>query len=115
MHRMSLLPLIVTLLAACAAPGPQRTAQSGGGAAPSAESRAPKRITAAIKGDPNTVVQKLNPASRIPGIETLEELTNAGLSNLTFDNTRRAQLAEAVPSIENGLWKVMPDGRMEVT
>jgi hypothetical protein len=23
------------------------------------------------------------------------------------------QLAEAVPSIENGLWKILPDGRME--
>jgi peptide/nickel transport system substrate-binding protein len=37
---------------------------------------------------------------------------------LTVDDeagTHRAQLAEAVPTLENGLWKVLPEGRMETT
>src|SRR5207253_1830903 len=34
---------------------------------------------------------------------------------LKADGTRAAQLAESVPSIENGMWKIFPDGRMETT
>ncbi|MBM2811885.1 MAG: hypothetical protein HW416_2644 [Chloroflexi bacterium] len=50
-----------------------------------------------------------------PGVDAVEDLVNAGLAN--FDNTGRLrpQLAEAVPSIENGLWQLFPDGRMTTT
>src|SRR5262245_48868689 len=108
--------MIVTSLAGCAAP-PSRTA-SEPGAQPSAlspQSSAPKRITAAIRGDPHTVYQKLNPRSNIPGIDALEQLVSSGLTVLDDQGNRQPQLAEAVPTIENGLWKVFPDGRMEMT
>jgi peptide/nickel transport system substrate-binding protein len=77
--------------------------------------RGPKRIVAAIRGDPHTVYQKLNPRSNIPGIDDLERLVTAGLTTVDTDATLLPWLAEAVPTIENGLWKVFPDGRMELT
>ncbi|MEA2642724.1 MAG: hypothetical protein QOF51_4118, partial [Chloroflexota bacterium] len=40
---------------------------------------------------------------------------NADLSVMDDHGTLRPELAEAVPSAENGLWKVFPDGRMETT
>jgi peptide/nickel transport system substrate-binding protein len=40
---------------------------------------------------------------------------SAGLTNTDDRGNQRAQLAEAAPTIENGLWRVLPDGRMETT
>jgi peptide/nickel transport system substrate-binding protein len=37
------------------------------------------------------------------------------LADLDANGTLRPFLAESVPSIENGLWKLLPDGRMETT
>jgi len=50
-----------------------------------------------------------------PGGDALEDLANAGLTHSDHQGTRHPQLAEAVPSIENGLWRLLPDGRMETT
>src|SRR5262245_53654951 len=38
-----------------------------------------------------------------------------GLAHADWVNDRRPQLAETIPSVENGLWKLLPDGRMETT
>jgi hypothetical protein len=51
----------------------------------------------------------------LPGAAALQQLAQAGLSETTPDGTVQPVLAEAVPGIENGLWKVLPDGRMEAT
>ena len=40
---------------------------------------------------------------------------HAGLTIIDHTATLQPQLAEAVPTVENGLWKVFPDGRMETT
>src|SRR5207302_9400176 len=72
-------------------------------------------VTAAIPADPPSVNNTMNP----PGVggqgNALQELVLAGLT--IYDPTGRLhpQLAETVPSVENGLWKVSPDGRMETT
>lgn len=50
-----------------------------------------------------------------PGNDALEDLLVAGLANVDGTNAFRPQLAEAVPTVENGLWRVFPDGRMETT
>jgi len=50
-----------------------------------------------------------------PGMMEFEALVNAGLSTKGLNQALEPQLAEAVPSIENGLWKLLPDGRMETT
>jgi peptide/nickel transport system substrate-binding protein len=103
---------LVTLLAGCAGPAP-----NSGGSAPPGERQAagPKRITAAIHGDPHTLFHTLNPASRVRGIETLEQLVNAGLALVDKHGNLQPQLAEQVPSLENGRWILLPDGGMQTT
>src|SRR5437588_4685077 len=103
---------LVLLFVACA---PVRSEAPSAAGANQEARQAPKRFTAAIRGDPHTVYQKLNPRSNIPGIDDLERLVNAGLTVLDPDGNLHPRLAEAVPSIENGLWRVFPDGRMETT
>lgn len=52
---------------------------------------------------------------RIDGGSELGGLTSSGLTVLDQANQRVPVLAEAVPTVENGLWRVLPDGRMETT
>src|SRR5215207_7716575 len=110
--RVFMLALATTvLLAACTPSGTSNPAAvPAGAAAPSA----PKRVVAAIMGDANTLHAKVNAnVGNVPGLDSLQELTNSGLSVLNTQGVLVAQLAEQVPSVENGLWTVYPDGRME--
>lgn len=86
-----------------------------GAALPDAKPGGVKRIVAAIQGDPHTLAQQLNPASRVRGIEALEELVSAGLTRQDNRTNMLPQLAESAPSLENGQWRLLPDGRMETT
>jgi hypothetical protein len=47
----------------------------------------------------------------IVGIRETESLVNIGLSE-DHRGVRQPLLAEAVPSVENGLWQLFPDGHM---
>src|SRR5204863_6933997 len=58
---------------------------------------------------------KIQRGGAVRGIDAVEQLAHAGFTYLKGDGTRAAQLAEAVPTIDNGLWKLFPDGRMETT
>lgn len=100
--------VLTVIVAGCTAPG----APAGGPAATGAQpSGAPKRITAvSLKGDPLVVLEKLEGAA-----DTLQELLVGGLGMLDTQGIVHAEYAEAVPTVENGLWKVFPDGRMETT
>ena len=49
----------------------------------------------------------------MPGLDALQDLVNAGLVTSRDDGVIVAQLAEAVPSVDNGLWQVFPDGHMQ--
>jgi len=117
--RMHLALLILTMLAvSCAGPAPSQSGQvaRGGDAAQSSQPRTFKRVTAAINGQPTSVISRTNTAQfSIPGSNAVEQLLNGGLTELNGDGRLQPQLAEAVPTIENGLWKVFPDGRMETT
>ncbi|MBM2812480.1 MAG: hypothetical protein HW416_3239, partial [Chloroflexi bacterium] len=110
-----LLGLIVfALLTACA---PPQTSQRAGNDAVSPASPQRKRITAAIMGNPSVIVQKLNSTGggRVPGVGAVEMLLHAGLAQQDSTSVLRPRLAEDVPSAENGLWRVFPDGSMETT
>ncbi|MEK7857209.1 MAG: hypothetical protein AAB288_14050, partial [Acidobacteriota bacterium] len=72
-----------------------------------------KRIVAAVKGNPHTLFNKLNLSNAEPGIDALEQVVNAGLAIYDNRDVLVPQLAEDVVTVENGLWKVFPDGRME--
>lgn len=101
---------LATVLVACAPQG----GPAGGGSSASTQPGTPKRVVASIQGDPHTVYQTLNPASRVRGIEHIQALVMAGPSR-EGEGIQRPELAEAVPSVENGLWKLNADGTMETT
>lgn len=108
---------VIAVLAGCATPA-GRAPTSGQSAEPSGGAAAPKRISAVIMGDPPTLTGASNPRGTpgaVPGLDCIEELILAGLANFAYEGTLRPQLAEAVPTLENGLWKLEPDGRMELT
>ena len=78
-------------------------------------SAAPKRIVAAIMVEPPTLHRFLIPGAYIIQAGDLADtIVHMSLSTDDDRNMRRAALAEAVPSLENGLWRLLPDGRMEL-
>src|SRR5688572_6667114 len=103
--------LLLTLVVGCTAPTPGRT---GSGGQPGAPPGPPKRVVVSIMDDPPTLSDKLGPPS-IRGADALEELIHVGLATLSNDGFLTPRLAEAVPTLENGLWRVFPDGKMETT
>jgi peptide/nickel transport system substrate-binding protein len=118
--RLAPLALIVALMMACAAPpaGSGSRPVNGQDAGSAARQAGPKRITAVIMGEPPTLSTKINTATSggvVPGADAMEEMVSAGASRLDHQGTLRPQLAEAVPTLENGLWRLFPDGRMETT
>ncbi len=112
------LSLVFLVVAACAAPTttPSSTSSSSSASAPAAQRSGPKRVVAAIYGEPNSIISRMNTAQvSVPGAGAVEQLANAGLGDVDADGKIRPQLAEAIPSTENGLWKLLPDGKMETT
>jgi len=107
------LPLVL-LMAACA------PAQSSGGAQSQDSAARPavyKKVVAGLRGEPFTLSNQLGRAGagRVYGVAEVERMLHSGLSIEDDQFEHRASLAEAVPSVENGLWRVLPDGRMETT
>lgn len=101
---MRLSPVLLALVlsvVSCASPlapaagGPsQGEAQQGAG---------PKRIVA---------VTALEPVDFDKRVEA-KDLVHSVLVTLNYQGQALPVLGEAVPSVENGLWRVLPDGRME--
>ena len=100
--------MLLVLLAGCAPGGTPASPPS------SSQPSAPVRITAVVIGSPPVLSSKLaDPA--IAGVGAVEALVNVGLSIQDHTGTARPRLAESLPSIENGLWTIAPDGSMETT
>jgi peptide/nickel transport system substrate-binding protein len=104
--------LILTLLGCT---GPTGMQQPTGASRPAESSGGTKRIVAAFQGDVIGLNGRLRRTGPSIGLEPLEEMVNPGLAVVDGKGEMRPVLAEAVPSLENGLWKVQPDGRMETT
>src|SRR4051794_24099474 len=102
---LSLLTLSAVMLGC--APSPPTVAQRG-----ETSPAAPKRIVAAISGEPKTVYALFGQAG-VRGADALNALVNSGFSTLDGAGSVIPLLAEAVPSVENGLWTVDRDGTME--
>lgn len=105
--------LVSVLLAGCATARPAPASDPRG----ALQSRPPIRLTAVIQGEPVTLNENLNHAGAgsAPGADSLEIMINASLSRLDNQGNLLGHLAESAPSVENGLWKLFPDGRMETT
>jgi peptide/nickel transport system substrate-binding protein len=117
MPRLSvkLLVSLFFVLASCApSAGP---GQSGSAANPPVGTR--KRIEAGIISQPAGFFQEMtNPTgapSSTPGLQETYQLVNATMTYTDLDANRHSWLAEDVPSTDNGLWTVFPDGRMDTT
>ncbi len=107
--------LLLTLFgSACASPSPRVSSPAAGPA-----TLVKKQIVAAILSDPAGLHQEMsnpNPSPvSVPGLAELFVMLDGALTYLDGEYVRRPWLAEAIPSIENGLWTVFPDGRMETT
>jgi len=74
-------------------------------------------MTVAIMGDPSGLSNTIDRAGAggTPGLDAVEELVNAGLSQWDASGVLQPRLGEVVPSLENGQWRVLSDGRMETT
>src|SRR5438477_11593883 len=112
MHGLRLAGCLVALaLAACAPARPERA--SGGSEQPKP---APKHVNAAMMGEPTSLVARFNSTQiSLPGAGTLEQLVNGTMLEVEGTGKLQPQLAEAVPTLENGLWKLLPGGRMETS
>ncbi len=110
--RLALLVLGLVLVA-CSAPGGAGRQANGG--APEPARKSPKRITIALLTEPPSLHYNLIPNPIRASTGSIQELVHPGLAVSDNEGTLRPVLAEAVPSIENGLWKLLPDGGMETT
>jgi peptide/nickel transport system substrate-binding protein len=95
----------------CAAPqaSAPRTAESP------PKPAAPKRIVAAIMSEAQSLSERRSAQGRGAGSDEVAQMVNAGLVRGDGVGNAHPELAEAVPTLENGLWRVFPDGRMETT
>lgn len=99
------------LVAACTGPVAPSTASSGG---EPARQGPPKRVAAVVRNDMATLMPGARGA--VPGAGEFEELVSVGMTGGQGQGEGfQARIAEAVPSTENGLWQVNPDGTMRVT
>lgn len=107
--------LVLSIVAVACAP-----ATLGGNTSRGAEpapSVAPKRLVLSILAAPPTLVGALNPAAvSIQSSDLINTVVNSGLTmwGNPDPGVRRPVLAEVVPTVENGLWKLGADGRMEL-
>ena len=106
--------LLVAVLGACAPTAPTaRTDADSAATAPA--SSGPKRITAAIQSDPPFLANGMPVAGNQAGLASVVMLYNPGLAAPDRTGALAPVIAERVPSVENGTWRLFPDGRMETT
>jgi peptide/nickel transport system substrate-binding protein len=119
----SILALAVPLamvLSGCATSPTQTPSQAAGSAPPpQAAPAAPKRLTVAMMGNPISPIDRFiggRSGGGVPGAQEFAKMVGSGLTvGRDLDSAFVPQLAEAVPSFENGLWKLNADGTMETT
>ena len=102
------------LIVSCA---PQSAAPQRSSSTSPASSSGPKRLVMSIFADPAGMHQELTNRviGSVPGLADLHQILHAGLSTQDDREVYRPVLAEAIPSVENGLWMVEPDGQMATT
>lgn len=114
--RLGALVLVFAVLAAgCTAPQPTgRSGAAGEGQRPAEK----KRIVTGVLGLPftwSTLLSVGGTGTSVPGTSEMEKFVNVGFTTPNERGVRVPLLAEMAPTTENGLWRVLPDGRMEIT
>ncbi len=73
-------------------------------------------MVAAIMAEPDSLNRAfLTGGATIQAADITDTMVNIGLSVVDSSSVRRAALGEALPTLENGLWQLQPDGRMQLT
>src|SRR5207249_10538493 len=118
MNRLRPLTILASIaflgLTACAPAQPVSPSSSGPASAPVA----PKKIVGTIgTGDPQILRSNAGGVfgGSAAGIDSVEGLVNAGTVDWNTQGILHPLLAKEIPSLENGLWKLLPDGRMQTT
>jgi len=101
--------LAMLLIAACAPGGQSAGQEAGQGAAP-----APKTLIIGIVTDAEPKEAGIVYGGGAGGSEP-KFIFHAGLTAFNDQATLQPRVAERIPTVENGDWKVLADGRMEVT
>jgi peptide/nickel transport system substrate-binding protein len=107
--------LALLLLVGCATP--QGVGGPAGQGAPDQQIRnqGTTRITLAFRGVPATFREDLNRTAGAQSVSDLQELMHVGLANEQELRELHAELAESLPTVDNGGWRLFADGRMETT
>jgi peptide/nickel transport system substrate-binding protein len=101
------------VLAACAPTGPAGPAQRDDASGGSSVRSVPQRpIVIAFSTEVDVLEPSMNGGT---GNRDYDALTNSYLAYLDPQQRPMPFLAEELPSVERGTWKVLPDGRMETT
>jgi peptide/nickel transport system substrate-binding protein len=107
---LSIFSLVCLAVVSCA------PTASVGSQTPSQPARStPKRMIGAIQSDPSVLTNTLVISSGQPGVPEIAEMVHQGLTDDDPEGTRLPFLAEAVPSLENGQWKLLADGKMDTS
>lgn len=111
--RLLLAGLCLVLLGCTSAPA---TRDAPGGSV-STQRQPPKRIALALKQEPALLASDIGPygGGTVQGTGTVIDLVHAGMAARDPQGKLVERLASSVPTVENGLWKVLPDGTMETT
>lgn len=113
-HRAGLCLVLAALLIGCG-PGQSSTPSSEPGVG---SASVPKRLVVATQSELVALNDQVTRASASITLQGGAEAGKLVVSGLTASNNQgvwQPVLATAVPSVENGLWKLLPDGRMETT
>src|SRR5947208_288957 len=112
--RRALPVALAVALLSCASP-----ASRPSGAVPAQPQPAPpqrKTITIALQAEINALTTGLNQAAaNSPPSRFFHEFTNSYLTTRDADDELVPRLATELPSVEAGTWRVLDDGRMDVT
>jgi peptide/nickel transport system substrate-binding protein len=105
---------LLVLLTAC---GPQAApSQSSGGQTAPAGAAPKKTVTIAIQREPTAFAEFGGAQSPVAGgASNVKNIVHDSLSIETAVEAYEAQLAEELPSLEKGTWRVNPDGTMQTT
>ncbi len=114
-HAWRLLVVVAALSAGCAGPAGQLPQGASGGAVAPARV-GPKSITIVLPIDPTALAGSMSGlgAAAVP-TRYFKEFPNAYLTTLDQRDEPAPWIAAALPSLDDGTWKVLDDGRMEVT
>jgi len=118
-RRLGIIVALATVILGCASSPTDEPAGSppAGSAAPTSGAGSPKRLITVVRGNPFALAPAVNEAGAgsVPGIDQVEMLLNAGLAARDAHDALQPRLAEAVPSLANGLWQINDDGTMQTT